>query len=493
MRLPHTIFSLIPILALSLFAAARPALADEPEELQNPPPPGPMVEMKLPVPAEKTLPNGLRVIVVERPGLPLLSAGLVIRNGGEVDPTRASGAMQMLSTLLMRGAGKRTAPQMAQSIEALGATMETTAGWDASTALLTIMSSRAPAGLQLLSDAVRRPTLATDEVERLRAETLDTLRVKMEEPGTVARAAFARLVFGSGPYGHPLSGTPESVERITRDELRHLHSTYFRPDNACLIFAGNLTAAQGFEWAAKYFGDWKNPATPIPPVAAPAASGPARTVVIDMPHAGQAAVVVGKETISRTAPDYYRGLVANLVLGGNYGARLNQEIRVKRGLSYGAFSELGAWRRSGCLMAVAQTKNSAGPEVAALTLTELGRLGADPVPVAELTARTSTLTGSYGRSLETNDGFVNRLAGWVALGVPLSTLQSYPAEVRAVTPDVIQSFARKHFSAAATCVVIAGDVQSCRDALGETFKDAVIIPQQELDLDSLNLRRAEKR
>jgi len=400
--------------------------------------------------------------------------------------------MEMTATLLMRGAGKRSAPQLAQAIEALGGTIETGAGWDATSAELTIMSAQAAAGMEILSDVVRRPALAAAEIERLRAETLDELRVRLEEPGTLAKAAAARVIFGDGPYGHMLSGTPRSVARISRAQIAKLHATYFRPDNAVLVFAGNASAAQCMAWAEQYFGDWKKPDAALPAMRAVEAAVKNRTVIIDMPNAGQAAVVVGKAAIARKAADYYPGMVASAVLGGGYSARLNAEIRVKRGLTYGAGSDLGARRLGGAFTAVAQTKNSAGPEVATLMRAELDRLGAEPVPADELSPRTSTLTGEYARSLGTNEGIAARLAGWAVQDVPLGALNTYVADILAVQPDAVQKFAREHLRGAETCVVIAGHAESIRATLGATFQDAVIIPQKELDLDSASLRRAVK-
>ena len=462
------------------------------ESGESPPPVGELRTVKLPEPVETTLANGLRVIVVERPGLPILAAQLVVKSGGEVDPAEGAGAMEMLATLLMRGAGKRSAPQLAQAIEALGGSIETGAGWDATTAKLTCMTTQAEPALGILSDVVRRPVLAAAEVERLRAETLDELRVKMEEPGTLAKAAAARVIYGSGPYGHLLGGTPKSVARLNRTQLAKLHTTYFRPDNAVFILVGSVTAKQGQAWAARFFGDWKNPGAPLPAPLVSAPPAPPRVVIIDMPNAGQAAVVVGKAAIARKAADFFPGLVASSVLGGGYSARLNAEIRVKRGLTYGASSDLGARRSGGAFIAAAQTKNSAGPEVATLMRAELDRLGAEPVPADELTPRTSTLTGAYDRSLETNDGLATRLAGLAVLDVPLATLPTFTAEVRAVPADAVQKFAREHLRGAATSVVIAGHAESFRATLGETLKDAEIIPQQVLDLDATSLRAPAK-
>ncbi len=464
------------------------SLAFGADGLESLPPVGEPRTVQLPEPAETTLANGLRVIVVERPGLPILSAQLVVKSGGEVDPAEGAGAMEMLATLLMRGAGKRSAPQLAQAIEALGGSIETGAGWDATTAKLTIMTTQAEPALKILGDVVRRPVLAAAEAERLRAETLDELRVKMEEPGVLAKAAAARVIYGGGPYGHLLGGTPKSVARLSRAQLVKLHATYFRPDNAVLIFVGSVTAKQGQAWAAQFFGDWKKPGAPLPAgrVAEPPAQP--RVVIIDMPNAGQAAVVVGKAAIARQAADYFPGLVASSVLGGGYSARLNAEIRVKRGLTYGASSDLGARRAGGAFIAAAQTKNSAGPEVATLMRAELDRLGAEPVPADELTPRTSTLTGAYDRSLETNDGLATRLAGCAVLDVPLGTLTTFTTDVLAVKADAVQKFAREHLRGTGTSVVIAGHAESFRATLGAAFQDAEIIPQQALDLDALGLR-----
>jgi len=176
------------------------------------------------------------------------------------------------------------------------------------------------------------------------------------------------------------------------------------------------------------------------------------------------------------------------VLGGGYSARLNAEIRVKRGLTYGASSDLGARRLGGAFIAAAQTKNSAGPEVAMLMRAELDRLAAEPVPADEITPRTSTLTGEYGRALETNDGFATRLAGLAVLDLPLTALNTFTTDVLAVQADAVQKFAREHLRGAATSVVIAAHAESFRATLGDTFKDAEVISQKALNLDSISLR-----
>jgi zinc protease len=476
-----------PFRLLAVYGAlAALALAD----VQKPPPPGVPREVKLVEPVEKTLGNGLRVVVIERPGVPLLSVRLMIESGAEMDPPELAGLGSMTAALLTRGTAKRSATQIAEDIEALGGAIDAETGWDATSVKLGVLSNQAPAALEIFADVVRAPAFAAEEVKRLRRETLDDLRVILEEPRTVALAAAQRAALGSTSYAHPRVGTLGSVARIQRDTVAKLHAVHYRPANAILIFAGNLTAADGFGWAERFFGDWKNPADPLPERRTGEMPQHPRVVAIDLPNAGQAAVVLAKLGIARDSKDFISGLVANGVLGNGYTSRLNLEIRIKRGLSYGAKSNLLALAQPGPFVAQAQTKNSAAVEVAQLMRQELDRLGADPVAPVELTPRVSTLTGDFSRELETNEGFAKAVGELAVHRRPLAELNAFARDARAVQPEAIQEFARTHLQSAEMSLVIAGRLESFRAALDREFKDAEIIAQKELDLDSPTLRTA---
>src|SRR5205085_7227291 len=376
----------------------------------TPPPPAAPRSPQVPKPVERTLANGLRVIVVERKNVPLVTASVYIKNGGEVDPPQLAGLADMTASLLTKGTDKHTAPEIAEAVEALGGTIESGAGWDRSTASVNVMSSRFAQALAILAEVVRRPAFKDGEIERLRQQYLDDLQVALGDPGQIARYAAARVVFGDAPYGHPLSGTPESIARIKRDDIVKLHATYYRPDNAILIVGGEINPATVFSLATKLFGDWPKPTTPLSKSNAQAvrnteSSGKPRVVVIDKPDAGQAAVYVARLGRSRSDPDYYRGIVANSILSG-YSGRLNQEIRIKRGLSYGAASSLDVRRDTGPFVASSQTKNPSGAQVAGLLLGELGRLATGALPESELTPRKAVLIGNFARNLETSSGLV---------------------------------------------------------------------------------------
>src|SRR6266550_3281736 len=305
----------------------------------TPPPPGPPRSLQIPKPSEKTLANGLRVIVIERANTPLVSAEVIIKNGAEVDPPGLAGLAHMTASLLTLGTRTRSATQIAEAIEALGGSQASGAEWDAATASVGVMSSKVDPAMEILADVVRHPTFKSDEIERLRQQYMDYLNVQLGEPGSIASFVAARVLYGDAPYGHPLGGTTESLKRIRRSDVLRLHEKFYRPDNAILMIGGDIRPSEAFSLAQKYFGDWQRP-----PRLMIRSLGPAlrrehgrrrRVLVIDKPDAGQAAVMVVRAGIDRRDSDFFRGIVTNSVLDG-YSGRLNQEIRIKRGLSYGA-------------------------------------------------------------------------------------------------------------------------------------------------------------
>ena len=233
--------------------------AQSPAPQATPPPPATPRSVQFPKPLEKTFANGLRVIVIERRGTPLVAAQLIIKNGGEVDPPELAGLANMTADLLTKGTEKRTATQIAEAIEALGASLDSAARWDASRVNLNMMSSKVAPALEIFSDVVRHPTFKEDEIERLRQQTLDDLTVELGDPGSIARYVAARVVFGDAPYGQPLSGTPQTIARIAKQDLARFHNKYYRPDNAILVLGGDIKSADAFKLAQQYFGDWKKP------------------------------------------------------------------------------------------------------------------------------------------------------------------------------------------------------------------------------------------
>jgi zinc protease len=478
------------ILAMLLLALCAMSSAAQTAQATPPPPTAPHSTV-FPKPVEKNLPNGLRVIVIPRTEMPLVTAQLLIKSGGEVDPTDLSGAADMTASLLTRGTSTKSATQIAEAIEVLGGTLNAGAGWDASTITTNVMSPRIGQALEIMADVARNPSFKDEEIERLRRQTMNGLRSALATPGSIARFVAARVVFRDSPYGHSLSGTPESLPRIKRDDIVKIHSTYYRPDNAILVIGGDITAANGFELAQKYFGDWQNPSNALPKLQITTSESTAsgrRILVIDQPAAGQTAVLAVRTAINRDNPDYFRGIVANAILSG-YSGRLNWEIRVKRGLSYGAGSSLDTRRSAGSFMASAQTKNQSGAEVASLTLAEISKLATGDLLDSELSTRKASLLGGFARSMETTGGVVGQFGSLAMFGVPLDEINRYIASVQAIKADDVKSFAASRLNADSTSVVIVGNAKDFLPDLQKRFSNVEVISVADLDLNSASLKK----
>jgi len=473
-----------PLLALFCFALGQPSFATG--GVDTAPSPAAPHSGGFTHPKEAKLANGLRVIVAERPSLPLLAVELFIRNGSEADPNNLAGTASLTGSLLTKGTEKMSAPEIASAIESLGGTIFSSGVSDNSNAGVLVMSSKAEPALTILADVALHPAFKEEEIERLKKQSLDGLRVALQQPGSVASYVIGRVVYGDGEYGHAAGGTPETLPAIQRANILKFYQTYYRPDNAALIFSGNVTLEKGKEYAEKFFGAWKaNQGVPRPMSAATGTWKP-ESVVVDMPEAGQASVGVTKPAIKRDSPDYYSGLVANAALGNGFASRLNREIRIKRGLSYGARSSLDIRRDAGAFIASAQTKNESATEVAVLLRSELKRLETNPVQGDELKSRQALLTGNYARSLETNLGFASQIASLAVFNLPLETLDKFIPAINAVTTKDVTAFAGKYLVTSSSLVVV-GKASAFLESLKKSFSETRVIPQSKLDLNRADL------
>jgi len=484
MKAADRLLALFVLMLLSFVVRAQTPQA-------TPPPPAPPRSGVFPKPVEQTLPNGLRVIVIERHESPLVSAQVVIKNGGEVDPPELAGLADITASLLTKGTQTRDATQIAEQIESLGGALESGARWDSSFATVGVMSDKIAPAMEILADVVRRPTFKTEEVERLRQQYVDNLTLALGEPGSIARFVAARVVFGDSPYGHPISGTTESLTRISPADIAKLHSRFYRPDNAILVIGGDIAAKDAFALGTKYFGDWQKPLTALPQLSAAmkeAGPTPGRIVVIDKPDAGQAAVYLARAGITRRDPDYFRGIVTNSVLSG-YSGRLNQEIRIKRGLSYGAGSTLDTRRDVGPFVASAQTKNESGAQVADLLLGEINRLSSSPPAEAELTPRKAVLIGNFSRNLETANGLVGQVASLALYGLSLDEINHYIGNVETINTQDVQKFAGTRLDAKTSNIIIVGNAKAFLPELQKQHPNVEVIPITDLDLNTRLLRK----
>ena len=456
--------------------------------LDKPPSPGAPHRAELPTPVERTFANGLRAIVFQQRGgpkafgVPLVAAQLIVGGGAAAETEAEAGLAALTASLLTQGTADRGAVELAQTVDGLGARLDASSGYDATVVSVSALTNVFPTALAIFDEVVRSPAFAAHEVERVRTKAIGDLALTYSNPSALARLIAQRTAFGAAPYGHPLAGTAETLATLDRAQVVAFHAAFFRPDNATLILGGDIEPAAAFAMIEREFGDWRAPGVPLPlasPFDVPAPR--ARVVILDKPDAGRTAIVAGRIGIARRASDYVAGVVATAVLSG-YSGRLNQEVRVKRGLSYGAGAQLIARRSPGMFLASTLVDHARVVEATDVILATLAGLAADAPAEAELVTRKATVTGGFSRSIETIDGITGVLGELALYGVPLDDLGAYMPQVEAVTPADVRAFAADHV-ARDPFVVLVGEAQRYAAAMAAAHGDVTTIPASELDLN----------
>ncbi|AYG94435.1 insulinase family protein [Brevundimonas naejangsanensis] len=478
-----------PVTVAALAPAGPIAVLLPEAERARLPEPGAEVSPATPAIADFRLANGMRVLVAPTDGLPLVSARLNFDAGSAHDPAGKPGTAAMTAALLTQGTATKSAPEIATAIEQLGANVGAGSGADFTNVYANAPKDVFGRALTLMADLVRHPAFAQEELERQQSQTLDGLRVALSQPGSIASQSVGRVIYGDAPYAAPGGGTLTSIPALTREDVAAFHAARYRPSRATLVFSGAVTPAEARQLAQAAFGDWREPAAPAPAAIDKAGQALApRVVVIDQPGAGQAAVVAAIRGISRTDADYFPLTLGNTLLGGGFSSRLNQEIRIKRGLSYGARSSVGALQQTGVFSASTQTKNESATEVADLILAEIAKLGTTQATEAELAPRRATLIGGFGRSLETVDGLGGLVANLALYDLPMSDLAAYAGRVRAVTPEQVEAAFARHLPTDRASLVIVGDASKFIDDLRAKYPSVEVILLTELNLDSATLK-----
>lgn len=474
----------LPGLGLGLWAPA-PAWAQP--GVDRPPEPQAARPVQVPPLVVQRLGNGVGVVAVPQHDLPLVSAQLMVRAGRELDPADRAGTASMLATLLGKGVrrgGKAvSATAQAREAEALGGPLVTASGWRSLSVGMTVATPQLPAALALLAEALRRPVLAADELDRARAQALDNLRVALGNPGELAAMALRRSFWGHTPYG--AVATMAALQRLGRADVQQFHARHVRPEHTVLVLAGDVSAERAAQLAQQLLGDWE-PSGALLPMAPADAPQPqaAPLLLVDLPGSGQSGVALAAPYAAIGAAERRVGQVANAVLGGGYSARLNAAVRIRRGLSYGAYSDVESTPGGGMLVASTQTAHATAAEALAVMRAELLRLAASPPAADELAARQAALAGGFARGLQTTQGLAALVSTQLANGRPLAELQRFVPEVMAVTPEQVQAFARQHWQPERLRAVVVGDLAAAGPAFQAPLPAGTLrVNADQLDLD----------
>jgi zinc protease len=497
-RSPSARRTTLPLVLICLLAIVGPAFSqtrDVQGDVQDWPssrPPSPLEAHDAPFPPYevRTFDNGLQVVVVQQHEEPAISLRMIVRAGSAEDPPGKMGLANLAASLLDQGTTTRTAEQIADAVDSIGGGIDTGSGIDLTYAGVLVMRDSFDFALNLLSDVVRHPAFAPDEIERQKSQLVAGLRVSRDDPSYIADAVFDRLVYGFHPYGLPQEGTPETIAGLTHDDFQAFHDEYFVPNNSILAIVGDVTPAEAFAAAQKVFGDW--PRRDVAAAKYPDPPDPTnRVIIINKPDAVQTEVRVGNLGAPRKVDDYMALNLAIRVLGGEGSDRLQQVLRTERGLTYGAQADLDSYKLTGDIEAQTNTRTAATAEVLRLIVNEFWRLQQEPVGRRELRAAKDYMTGSFPLTIETPEQIALQVLNALFYNLPLQELQTFRERVNAVTPSDVQRVARWYLKPANLAVVLVGNASGFVDDLKSAgFSNYEVINLPDLDLSSPGLKRA---
>jgi zinc protease len=413
-------------------------------------------EMKLP-PVERTvLSNGMVLLVMEDARLPLVNFNMAIWGGSASDPAGLEGVADLTATLVRKGAGGRSAGEIAEAVEFMGGSLDSHAERDFTVFTAEFLAKDMEKGLDLLGDVVLKPSFDGEEFEREKAKALGKLEQIPDDPYELADREFAMFLLGHHPYAHPTTGTLSSVEAIARTDVTDFHNRFYRPQRAVMAVVGDVDPAKALEAVRSVFGTWvpegEGPVLPAAPEGEPGR----RVLLIDKPDATQTQIRIGNVALSRTDKDYIPLTVLNVLFGGGFTSRLIDEIRVNRGLSYSPHSRLYSMAGGGMFVIEEYTRNEQAMETVEVTLDLVKDLRDLPIPEDELAKTKSYITGLFPLRLERPESMARQLVEIELYHLGEDYLYRYSEMVDGVTADELSRVARKYIGYDDLTLVIVG-------------------------------------
>jgi predicted Zn-dependent peptidase len=424
------------------------------------PQPGPAPQIKIGQPATFTLPNGLKVFVVQNSKLPRVSATLSFNMDGIVEGEKA-GLTAMGGELLRRGTSKMNKEQLDEAVDQLGGSINTSA-FSASASSL---KANFPKLIALMSDVVLRPSLPASELEKIRKQSLSGLQAAKDDPNSIADNVVKRLTYGKDhPYGD--IETEETVSNVQVADIRNFFNTWWKPNNAYLVFVGDITPASARVLATQHFVGWKSGMVPKPTYASP--QPPAKTIIaiVDRPASVQSIINFATPVeLKPGTPDVIPSSVMNNILGGGFSGRLFANLREKYGFTYGAYSSLNPDRLVGSFTAEASVRNEKTDSAISQFLYEFNRLRTESLPASEVDRMKSYLSGSFARSLENPSTIANFALNIAKYNLPANYYQNYLKNLAGVTPQQVQGVATKYVQPGNMYVVVVGNAKEVAPGL----------------------------
>ena len=432
----------------------------------HPPAPGPEPGASFPDFTASSLPNGLKIFVIENHREPTVTFRLLFRRGDTSDGAKP-GLAGLTASLLNRGTTRRTAAQFSEETDFLGASVEASSGSDSIDLSASGLVKDASKLIDLFADAALHPVFPADELALEQRQEISELVADKQRPATLAERLRDKLIFGPGnAYGdYP---TEASLSAIGRQDLVDFHAKFFCPINASLAIVGDVRAADILPLIEKAFAGWQSTGKlPRESNLADVPPPPKSRVVylVDRPGSVQSTILVARQGMARNNPDAPEFNVVDSVLGGGMAGRLFQNLRERHGYTYGSGSTMEMNRWAGVFSASTEVRNEVTAPAIGEILNEISRLDNEPVPEPELAMQRQYLAGNYLLSLESPLRTAERVQAIDLYGLPADYFKTYARRVGDVSAATVQTLAQKYLPADQMTIVVVGEAKEIQAPL----------------------------
>jgi zinc protease len=447
-----------------LDAAAQRADRAKPPAIGQPP------ELRLPKLERITLSNGLKVVLAERHEIPVVNFAMMVDSGYAADQA-SPGAATLAANLLDQGTKTRSALEISEQLAQLGARMNVSATVDSIVAQLSALKAHQDASLEILADVVLRPVFPKADFLRQQKQQLAAIEREKAEPVSMALRVVPGLIYGKGhAYAEPWtgSGTAAGIERLTREDMVKFHAAWFKPNHSTLLVTGDATLAELRPKLEKLFGAWQPGEAPKKNVATVAAPEHSVVYVVDRPGSQQSVIMAGNIAPRKNDPAGVSIALMNTILGGDFGARINMNLREDKHWSYGAQSMLMSARNQRPFIVYAPVQADKTKESVAELDKELrGILGARPATDDELARAKDSVTLRLPGSRESLDQVLDSMVSLVDYELPDDYYETYSGKVRALTLADIGKAAGQAIQPGRLVWVVVGDRSKIEAGLKE--------------------------
>jgi len=421
-----------------------------------------VLAVHLPEPPVQTLPNGLRYVILPDHSTPLVNISLSIQGAGPLlEPSSQRGVAALTASILRQGTTSRTAAELAEAIDRLGANIGANAplGAEAVTVYGGGLSKNVQSWFPLFADVVLHPAIDSEELKLTLRRQLATIEQRRSDPGTIATDRMYRDLYDDFPAGYYLPSAAQ-VSSLTQDQIRAFHTERYVPQNAVLAIQGDIEPAIAKAMVEKLFTGWKptsyNPQVPSLPTADTSTS--AHTIAfIERANSVQTELAVGKVGIRRIDLDFFPLTVANYLLGGSSTGRLFTNLREEKGYTYGAYSSLAAVQYPGPFIASTEVRSAVTTEALQEIQKEIARLSQEDVPIDGLQRAQRGIVAAFALSIERPATMLSQQITRIQYSLPIDYWNTYPAHISSVTAKDIRRVSSSHLDPTQMHVVVVGN------------------------------------